>query len=63
MADQNVHKGDLLMEIDPTSYRIAIDRAEAVVAQTKADFDNKRAEATRRLKLTSLEISQEEQQS
>jgi multidrug resistance efflux pump len=63
MADQYVHKGDLVMEIDPTNYRIAVDRTEAVVAQTKADFDNKRAEETRRLKLTSLAISQEEQQS
>lgn len=63
MADQYVHKGDLLMEIDPTNYKIAVDRAEAVVTQTKADFDNKRAEAARRLKLTSVEVSQEEQQS
>jgi multidrug resistance efflux pump len=57
MANQYVHKGDLLMEIDPTNYKIAVDGAQAVVAQTRADFDNKRAEATRRLKLTSLEIS------
>ena len=61
-TDQYVHKGDLVMEIDPANYRIAVDRAEAVVAQTKADFDNKRAEETRRSKLTSLAISQEEQQ-
>ena len=63
IADQYVHKGDLVMEIDPTNYHIAVDRAQAVVAQTKADFNNKHAEETRRLKLTSLAISQEEQQS
>jgi multidrug resistance efflux pump len=62
IADQFVHKGDLLMEIDPTDYQIAVANAEAVVAQAKANFDNKRAEAKRRQELTSLSVSQEEQQ-
>jgi multidrug resistance efflux pump len=62
MADQYVHKGDLLMEIDPANYQIAVDNAEAAVAQAKADLDNKRAEATRRLKLTTLAVTQEEQE-
>jgi multidrug resistance efflux pump len=58
-----VHKGDLLMEVDPTDYQNAFDSAQAAVAQAKANFENRRAEATRRLKLTSLSISSEEQQS
>lgn len=62
VANQYVHKGDLLMAIDPTNYQIAVDTAEAVVAQAKADLDNKQAEATRRLKLTTLAVTAEEQQ-
>ena len=61
-ADQYVHKGDLLMEIDPANYKIAVDTAKAAVVQAKADLDNKRAEAARRLKLTSLAVTQEEQE-
>ena len=41
--DQVVHKGDLLMEIDPTNYKIAVDVAEAAVAQAKATYDNANA--------------------
>ncbi|HLZ68119.1 MAG TPA: HlyD family secretion protein [Aliidongia sp.] len=62
IADQYVHKGDLLMEIDPTDYQIAVDNAEAVVAQAKANVANKKTEASRRLQLNSLAVSQEEQQ-
>jgi multidrug resistance efflux pump len=62
-ADQYVHKGDLLLEIDPTDYEIAVSNAEAVLAQAKANADNRQAEAARRLKLTTLSTSVEEQQS
>jgi multidrug resistance efflux pump len=37
-----VHKGDLLMEIDPTNFTIAVSQAEAAVQQAQAsvqDFD------------------------
>jgi multidrug resistance efflux pump len=61
-ADQFVHKGDLLMEIDPTDYQIAVSDGVAAVAQAKANLDNKQAEALRRLKLTSLSVTKEEQQ-
>lgn len=60
-ANQYVHKGDLLMEIDPTDFQIAVNNAEALVAQAKADLKNKRAEATRRLQ-TTLSSSIEQQQ-
>jgi RND family efflux transporter MFP subunit len=49
--DQLVHKGDLLMEIDPTNFQIAVEVAEAVVAQAKATADNAKAESDRREKL------------
>lgn len=35
--NQYVRKGDLLMEIDPTNYRIAVSQAEAAVQQNEAN--------------------------
>jgi multidrug resistance efflux pump len=35
-----VHKDDVLMVIDPTNYRIAVDLAEAAVAQAQANVQN-----------------------
>ena len=35
-----VHKGDLLMVIDPTNYRIAVSQAEAAVQQAQANVQN-----------------------
>ncbi|MEJ1975917.1 MAG: HlyD family secretion protein [Acetobacteraceae bacterium] len=61
-ADQYVHKGDLLLEIDPTDFSIAVSNAEAALAQAKADVENRKIEAARRLKLTTLSTSVEEQQ-
>jgi RND family efflux transporter MFP subunit len=60
--NQYVHKGDLLMVIDPTNYEIAVKRAEAAVAQAKADAQNKQVESARRQKLTTLSTSVEEKQ-
>jgi RND family efflux transporter MFP subunit len=61
-ADQLVHKGDLLMEIDPTDYQIAVATARANVQQAEADLANKQAEAARREQLTTLATSVEEKQ-
>lgn len=61
-ADQFVHKGDVLMVIEPDDYQIALANAEAAVARAKADLDNKQAEAERRAHLTTLAISDEEKQ-
>jgi multidrug resistance efflux pump len=44
--DQFVHKGDLLLEIDPTDYRIAVDLAEAAVQQAQANVQNIKAQIT-----------------
>src|SRR3984957_1984145 len=60
--NQFVHKGDLLMVIDPKDYVIAVRQSEAAVQQAKADWDNKQAESNRRQKLNDLAVTQEEQQ-
>jgi multidrug resistance efflux pump len=58
--NQFVHKGDLLVTIDPTDYRIAVDLAEATVAQTCAKADNAQREARRRSELSTFEASVEQ---
>jgi multidrug resistance efflux pump len=60
--NQFVHKGDLLMVIDPTNFAIAVRQAEAAVDQAKAVADNAQAQATRRAKQTTLSVSTEEKQ-
>ncbi|HXW19292.1 MAG TPA: efflux RND transporter periplasmic adaptor subunit [Roseiarcus sp.] len=60
--NQFVHKGELLMLIDPTSYAIAVEQAEAEVDQAKAVADNARAESTRRQELNDLAVTVEERQ-
>jgi multidrug resistance efflux pump len=60
--NQLVHKGDLLMVIDPTDYAIAVDQAEAAVTQARANADNAAREARRRAQLTNLETSEEQKQ-
>jgi RND family efflux transporter MFP subunit len=60
--NQLVHKGDLLMAIDPRDYSIAVARAEAAVEQARANADNAQREARRRAELTSFEASVEEKQ-
>lgn len=60
--NQLVHKGDLLMMIDPTNYEIAVHLAEAAVDQAKAVSQNAKAQAARREKQTTLSVSIEEKQ-
>jgi multidrug resistance efflux pump len=60
--NQFVHKGDLLLEIDPTDYKIAVQLAEAAVRETQATALNTRREAERRLSLNSLAVTAEQQQ-
>jgi multidrug resistance efflux pump len=60
--NQFVHKGDLLMTIDPKTYAIAVAAAEAEVQKAKADMDNKIAMSSRREKLTTLSTSVEERE-
>src|SRR5262249_28794539 len=46
--NQFVHKGDLLLVIDPTNYKIAVSLAEAAVQQAQANAQNAEREAKRR---------------
>jgi RND family efflux transporter MFP subunit len=60
--NQFVHKGDLLMLIDPTDYKIAVSLAEAAVTQAQANAENVQREAERRQQLTTLAVTTEEKQ-
>jgi multidrug resistance efflux pump len=60
--NQLVRKGDLLMQIDPTNYRIAVDLAQAAVQQAQINAQNAAREAQRRQELSSLAVTVEEQQ-
>ena len=60
--NQFVRKGDLLMKVDSRDYEVAVDFGKAATDQAQADYDNKKAEATRRLKLSDLETTPEERQ-
>lgn len=60
--NQFVHKGDLLMLIDPRNYSIAVRQAQASVEQAQAVADNARAEMIRREKLNDIAVTMEERQ-
>jgi len=60
--NQFVHKGDLLMVIDPTNYKIAVSLAEAAMQQAQVTAQNVEREAQRRQELTSLAVTVEEKQ-
>lgn len=60
--NQYVHKGDLLMKIDPRDYRVAIDLSQAALDQAEADFTNKQTQAARRLQLTDLATTAEQRE-
>jgi multidrug resistance efflux pump len=57
-----VHKGDLLMVIDPRDYKIAVSHAEAAAKQAQANSRNAEIQSQRRQKLTELAASMEEKQ-
>lgn len=57
--NQFVHRGDVLMRIDPDHYRIAVEQAQALVAARKADLQMRRSEAARRADLDALVVSKE----
>jgi len=61
-ANQYVHKGQLLMVIDPTNYAIAVRLAEAAVKQADANMQNAEQEAIRRQKLPKGAVAAEETQ-
>jgi RND family efflux transporter MFP subunit len=57
-----VHKGDLLMTIDPTNYEIAVSLDEAAVEQAQANMQNAAKQSQRRQLLTDLAVTTEEKQ-
>ena len=57
-----VHKGDLLMLIDPRNYSIAVRQAQAAVEQARAVAVNADAEMIRREKLNDIAVTMEERQ-
>jgi RND family efflux transporter MFP subunit len=58
--NQFVHKGDLLMVIDPTNFKIAVSLAEAAVQQAQANMRNAARQSQRRQALTDLAVTGEE---
>ncbi|WP_233862919.1 efflux RND transporter periplasmic adaptor subunit [Paraburkholderia adhaesiva] len=57
--NQFVHKGDLLMQIDPSHYQIAVEEAQAAVAARKAELTMRQDDAKRRADMDSLVVSKE----
>lgn len=57
--NQYVRKGDLLMQIDPSHYEIAVQQAEATVAARKAELALRRDNAKRRAALDNEVVSTE----
>jgi len=60
--NQFVPKGDLLMVVDPTDYKIGVSLAEAAVEQARATAQNAEAEFRRRQRLDDLAASTAEKQ-
>src|SRR5204862_19079 len=60
--NQFVHKGDLLMVIDPTNFKIAVSLAEAAVRQAQANAQNVARQAQRRQRLSDLAETVEDRQ-
>jgi multidrug resistance efflux pump len=60
--NQFAHKGDLLVVIDPTDYKIAVSLNEAAVQQAQANAQNAERESKRRQELTTLAVTVEEKQ-
>jgi RND family efflux transporter MFP subunit len=60
--NQLVHKGGLLLVIDPTNFKIALQLADAAVVQAQATAQNAQREAERRRKLDDLSVSVEQKQ-
>ncbi len=60
--NQFVHKGDVLMVVDPADYAIAVSNNEALLRKAEADARDKAEQAQRRQQLTTLSTSIETKQ-
>lgn len=57
--NQQVKKGDLLLQIDPEHYEVAVKQAQALVASRKATWEMRKVNAKRRADMDNLVISTE----
>jgi multidrug resistance efflux pump len=57
--NQLVRRGDLLIQIDPDHYELAVKQAQALVTSRKATWDMRRLNAKRRADMDNLVISSE----
>src|SRR5690606_20229517 len=57
--NQRVKKGDVLIQIDPEHYQLAVEQARAQVASRKATWEMRKVNARRRADLDNLVISRE----
>lgn len=57
--NQLVKKGDVLLEIDPEHYEIAVKQADSLVASRKATWEMRKQNARRRADMDNLVISRE----
>lgn len=57
--NQRVKKGDLLMQIDPEHYQLAVKQAQALLASRKATWEMRKLNARRRADMDELVISAE----
>jgi len=57
--NQFVKKGDLIMQIDPSHFQIAVEQAQAAVAARRAELQMRRDDAARRADLDALVVSKE----
>ncbi|WNC10714.1 HlyD family secretion protein [Pseudomonas coleopterorum] len=57
--NQRVRKGDVLLQIDPAHYRLAVKQAQALMASRKAAWEMRKVNASRRADLDELVISKE----
>jgi RND family efflux transporter MFP subunit len=60
--NQYVHQGDVLYVIDPFDFQVALDTAKAQLRQNAADLQVKRMQAERRMHLSDLATTPEQQQ-
>jgi RND family efflux transporter MFP subunit len=60
--NQFVHQGDVLYVIDPFDFKVALDTSQAQLRQKAADLQVKRIQAERRMHLSNLATTPEEQQ-
>jgi RND family efflux transporter MFP subunit len=60
--NQFVRQGDVLYVIDPFDFKVALDTSQAQLRQKDADLQVKRIQAERRMRLSNLATTPEEQQ-